>query len=176
MDNYQLQHSHNDFSERLQVIVTFNSFVSTVVYSIYKAISKKVTITVVFLEEVFPHTCITIYICVLEFLCIRHFTSHNLDESCRNVIVSVSKAINTLHGGRSEATLFAAQKSLADFTGMIHRGYLLHLTVTDSLMDNRNNVGNKIAILGGDYFISKACLGLASLQNTHVSMTYAIYM
>ena len=86
------------------------------------------------------------------------------------MIVSVSKAINSLHGGRNETTVFAAQKSLAEFTGMIHKGYLLHLTVTDSLVDNRNNVGNKIAILGGDYFISKACLGLASLQNTYVSL------
>ena len=99
---------------------------------------------------------------------------HNLDTSCKNVIVSVSKAINSLHGVTNETTVFANQKSLAEFTGMIHKGYLLHLTVTDSLVDTRNNVGNKIAILGGDYFISKACLGLASLQNTYVSVCVCV--
>ena len=59
---------------------------------------------------------------------------------------------------------------------MIHKGYLLHLTVTDTLMDNKDNVGNKIAILSGDYFISKACLGLAHLQNTYVSVCVRAYM
>ena len=106
-------------------------------------------------------------LCVLSF---RHFTSHDLDTSCKNVIVCVSKAINSLHSVRNEAKVFAAQKSLAELTGMIYKGYLLHLTVTDALMDNKNNVGNKIAILSGDYFISKACLGLARLQNTYVSV------
>ena len=90
------------------------------------------------------------------------------------MILSVSKAINSLHGGRNDTTVFAAQKSLAEFAGMIHKGYLLHLTVADSLTDHKNNVGNKIAILSGDYFISKACLGLASLQNTHVSLSVCL--
>ena len=105
---------------------------------------------------------------------IRRFTSHDLDTSCRDVIVCVSKAINSLHSSRNEATVYAAQESLAELTGMIHKGYLLHLTVTDAVMDNRNNVGNKIAILSGDYFISKACLGLARLQNTYVSLCVCV--
>ena len=110
-------------------------------------------------------------LCVLSF---RHFTSHDLDASCKNVIICVSKAINSLQSVRNEAAVFAAQKCLAELTGMIHKGYLLHLTVTDTLMDNKDNVGNKIAILSGDYFISKACLGLARLQNTYVSV--CVYM
>lgn len=28
--------------------------------------------------------------------------------------------------------------------------------------------GNKIAILGGDYLLAKACVGLADLRNTYV--------
>ena len=95
-----------------------------------------------------------------------------MDTSCKYIVTSVSKAINGLQN--DSTAILSVQESLAELAGMIHRAYLIHLTVTDSMVDSSNDVGNKIAILAGDYFLAKACLGLAHLQNTHVCMCLCI--
>ena len=64
------------------------------------------------------------------------------------------------------------QAAIAAITEMIHTATLLHDDVIDEADTRRNAAsinaayGNKLAILGGDYLLSRASVGLARLQNT----------
>ncbi|GMI88976.1 geranyl diphosphate synthase 1, GERANYLPYROPHOSPHATE SYNTHASE [Hibiscus trionum] len=66
------------------------------------------------------------------------------------------------------------QQRIAEITEMIHVASLLHDDVLDDA-DTRRGVGslnavmgNKLAVLAGDFLLSRACLTLASLRNTEV--------
>ncbi|KAJ8538465.1 hypothetical protein K7X08_027686 [Anisodus acutangulus] len=66
------------------------------------------------------------------------------------------------------------QQSIAEITEMIHVASLLHDDVLDDA-DTRRGIGslnfvmgNKIAVLAGDFLLSRACVALASLKNTEV--------
>ncbi|KAB2021103.1 hypothetical protein ES319_D07G116700v1 [Gossypium barbadense] len=66
------------------------------------------------------------------------------------------------------------QQRIAEITEMIHVASLLHDDVLDDA-DTRRGVGslnavmgNKLAVLAGDFLLSRACLTLASLKNTEV--------
>ncbi|XP_068650179.1 solanesyl-diphosphate synthase 1, mitochondrial-like isoform X2 [Aristolochia californica] len=70
--------------------------------------------------------------------------------------------------------LYSRQQSIAEITEMIHVASLLHDDVLDDA-DTRRGIGslnvvmgNKIAVLAGDFLLSRACVALASLQNTEV--------
>ncbi|XP_043703070.1 solanesyl-diphosphate synthase 1, mitochondrial-like isoform X1 [Telopea speciosissima] len=66
------------------------------------------------------------------------------------------------------------QQCIAEITEMIHAASLLHDDVLDDAETRRGigslNVvmGNKIAVLAGDFLLSRACVALASLKNTEV--------
>ncbi|KAL4564139.1 hypothetical protein LXL04_028191 [Taraxacum kok-saghyz] len=66
------------------------------------------------------------------------------------------------------------QQSIAETTEMIHVASLLHDDVLDDV-DTRRGIGslnyvmgNKLAVLAGDFLLSRACITLASLKNTEV--------
>lgn len=66
------------------------------------------------------------------------------------------------------------QQSLAAITEMIHVASILHDDVLDDAETRRsvsslNSVmGNKLAVLSGDFLLSRACVALAALNNTQV--------
>ncbi|KAK9031059.1 hypothetical protein V6N11_032454 [Hibiscus sabdariffa] len=66
------------------------------------------------------------------------------------------------------------QQSIAEITEMIHVASLLHDDVLDDA-DKRRGIGslnavmgNKLAVLAGDFLLSRACVALAALKNTEV--------
>ncbi|CAN1227511.1 Solanesyl diphosphate synthase 3, chloroplastic/mitochondrial [Linum grandiflorum] len=68
--------------------------------------------------------------------------------------------------------LRARQQRIAEITEMIHVASLLHDDVLDDA-DTRRGIkslnlvmGNKVAVLAGDFLLSRACVALASLRNT----------
>lgn len=72
------------------------------------------------------------------------------------------------------AELRTRQQCIAEITEMIHVASLLHDDVLDDA-DARRGIGslnfvmgNKIAVLAGDFLLSRACVALASLKNTEV--------
>ncbi|XP_077253830.1 solanesyl diphosphate synthase 3, chloroplastic/mitochondrial-like isoform X2 [Tasmannia lanceolata] len=79
-----------------------------------------------------------------------------------SVFESVSKDLRT------------RQQCIAEITEMIHVASLLHDDVLDDA-DTRRGIGslnfvmgNKLAVLAGDFLLSRACVALASLKNTEV--------
>ncbi|XVE88435.1 hypothetical protein DITRI_Ditri19aG0069600 [Diplodiscus trichospermus] len=66
------------------------------------------------------------------------------------------------------------QQSIAEISEMIHVASLLHDDVLDDA-DKRRGIGslnavmgNKLAVLAGDFLLSRACVSLAALKNTEV--------
>ncbi|KAK9733582.1 hypothetical protein RND81_04G076500 [Saponaria officinalis] len=63
---------------------------------------------------------------------------------------------------------------IAEITELIHVGGLLHGDITDGAETGRDSgpfnlvLGNKLAVLVGDFLLSKAYVSLASLENTEV--------
>ncbi|KAJ8510895.1 hypothetical protein OPV22_001329 [Ensete ventricosum] len=70
--------------------------------------------------------------------------------------------------------LRARQQCIAEITEMIHVASLLHDDVLDDANTRRGIgslnfvMGNKLAVLAGDFLLSRACVALASLKNTEV--------
>lgn len=95
-----------------------------------------------------------------------------------NVPMSVQPAAATATATATADTLPTELRSrhqcLAEITEMIHVASLCHDDVLDDA-DTRRGIGslnfvmgNKIAVLAGDFLLSRACLALASLKNTEV--------
>lgn len=77
-------------------------------------------------------------------------------------------------GGTTTTDLRSRQQRIAEITEMIHVASLLHDDVLDDA-DTRRGIGslnfvmgNKLAVLAGDFLLSRACVALASLKNTEV--------
>ncbi|CAL5197757.1 unnamed protein product [Lathyrus oleraceus] len=77
-------------------------------------------------------------------------------------------------GGATRNDLRSRQQRIAEITEMIHVASLLHDDVLDDA-DTRRGIGslnfvmgNKLAVLAGDFLLSRACVTLASLKNTEV--------
>ncbi|KAA8514892.1 hypothetical protein F0562_018071 [Nyssa sinensis] len=75
---------------------------------------------------------------------------------------------------RLSTELRKRQQCLAEIVEMIHVASLLHDDVLDDA-DTRRGIGslnfvmgNKLAVLAGDFLLSRACVALASLKNTDV--------
>ncbi|KAA3488328.1 solanesyl diphosphate synthase 3, chloroplastic/mitochondrial isoform X1 [Gossypium australe] len=66
------------------------------------------------------------------------------------------------------------QQSIAEITEMIHVASLLHDDVLDDA-DKRRGIGslNALAVLAGDFLLSRACVALAALKNTEVVLLIA---
>ncbi|XP_021608364.1 solanesyl diphosphate synthase 3, chloroplastic/mitochondrial isoform X2 [Manihot esculenta] len=72
------------------------------------------------------------------------------------------------------AELRTRQQCIAEITEMIHVASLLHDDVLDDAETRRGIgslnfvMGNKVAVLAGDFLLSRACVALASLKNAEV--------
>jgi decaprenyl-diphosphate synthase subunit 2 len=72
-----------------------------------------------------------------------------------------------------------SQRQLAEIVELIHTANLIHLGVVN-LKDVQPadgplkdmELGNKIAILSGDFLLANACTALAQLRNTKVSYSF----
>lgn len=98
------------------------------------------------------------------------------------VLLLMATALNVpMHRSPYEAAndplsteLRSRQQCIAEITEMIHVASLLHDDVLDDA-DTRRGIGslnfvmgNKLAVLAGDFLLSRACVALASLKNTEV--------
>ncbi|KAI3859620.1 hypothetical protein MKW92_009531 [Papaver armeniacum] len=95
-----------------------------------------------------------------------------------SILLLMASALNVslLHDAATNAFsgLRTRQQRVAEITEMIHVASLLHDDVLDDA-DTRRGVpslnycmGNKLSVLAGDFLLSRACVALASLNNTEV--------
>lgn len=98
-----------------------------------------------------------------------------IDE--RDIHDGDSKELNEVDNSKLCST--PSQIRLAEITEMIHTASLFHDDVIDKATTRRNVssvnqvFGNKLAILGGDFLLSRASVSLARLRNLQVS--YNLY-
>nr|XP_026695230.1 decaprenyl-diphosphate synthase subunit 2-like [Ciona intestinalis] len=73
--------------------------------------------------------------------------------------------------------IYNSQRTLAELTELIHTAFLVHrgLTGVDTLMKQDSNnsrsemeLGNKMAVLSGDFLLANACVALSELRNSKV--------
>lgn len=108
-------------------------------------------------------------------------SSDSSSGSCSSVSKDVSAlAASTMHADAAISAddhgMFAtpSQRRLAEITEMIHTASLFHDDVIDKATTRRNMssvnqvFGNKLAILGGDFLLSRASVSLARLRNLEV--------
>ncbi|KAJ4842778.1 Solanesyl diphosphate synthase 3, chloroplastic/mitochondrial [Turnera subulata] len=91
-----------------------------------------------------------------------------------NVRIPQPTSVSIGDRSAAEAELRFRQQRLAEITEMIHVASLLHDDVLDDA-DTRRGIGsvnfvmgNKVAVLAGDFLISRACVALAALNNWEV--------
>ncbi|KAG1348181.1 solanesyl-diphosphate synthase 1, mitochondrial [Cocos nucifera] len=95
-----------------------------------------------------------------------------LMASALNMPLPHSVADGVFHSLPNE--LRSRQQCIAEITEMIHVASLLHDDVLDDAETRRGVgslnfvMGNKLAVLAGDFLLSRACVALASLKNTEV--------
>ncbi|KAJ1421278.1 isoprenoid synthase domain-containing protein [Ochromonadaceae sp. CCMP2298] len=106
--------------------------------------------------------------------CAKYFFETDGGKKIRpTMVLAVSYALNA---AGSKAALYAtpSQKRLAEITEMIHTASLFHDDVIDKATTRRGSpsvnqvFGNKLAILGGDFLLSRASVSLARLRNLEV--------
>ncbi|KAI4312390.1 hypothetical protein MLD38_037200 [Melastoma candidum] len=88
--------------------------------------------------------------------------------------LNVPEASHRSLGDTLSTELRTRQQSVAEITEMIHVASLLHDDVLDDAQTRRGIgslnfiMGNKLAVLAGDFLLSRACVALAALKNTEV--------
>jgi hexaprenyl-diphosphate synthase len=76
---------------------------------------------------------------------------------------------------RSESDILPSQRRLAEITELIHTASLLHDDVIDHSISRRGapsanlEFGNKVAVLAGDFLLSRASVALARLRDAEVT-------
>jgi geranylgeranyl pyrophosphate synthase len=105
--------------------------------------------------------------------CARYFFDIEGGKKIRPVMVlAVSYALSAQQGSVMCAT--PSQRRVAEITEMIHTASLFHDDVIDKATTRRNMpsvnkvFGDKVAILGGDFLLSRATISLARLRNVKV--------
>ncbi|XP_073303862.1 solanesyl diphosphate synthase 3, chloroplastic/mitochondrial-like isoform X5 [Primulina huaijiensis] len=88
--------------------------------------------------------------------------------------VPMPRPVPDAAGDTLSMELRSRQRCIAEITEMIHVASILHDDVLDDA-DTRRGIGslnfvmgNKLAVLAGDFLLSRACVALASLKNTEV--------
>jgi len=85
-----------------------------------------------------------------------------------------SGSVKSKNSSKGWGSASPSQKRLAEITEMIHTASLFHDDVIDKATTRRGSssvnqvFGNKLAILGGDFLLSRASVALARLRNTEV--------
>lgn len=108
--------------------------------------------------------------------CAKYFFEIDCGKKIRpTMVMAVSYALNAQTSYKKNCSdVLPLQKRLAEITEMIHTASLFHDDVIDKAATRRgvpsaNQVfGNKLAILGGDFLLSRASVALARLRNIEV--------
>lgn len=100
---------------------------------------------------------------------------------------TLSKEVSTNDEFDEASGVLLKQRKLAEIVEMISAAYSIHKSVLnlphelptgadDDAKEDLSQLeyGNKIAILGGDYLLANACVGLADLRNTYIVEMIAI--
>jgi len=89
--------------------------------------------------------------------------SDKLHQTRGLLVLLVSKAAN------HSAEILPKQRALAEITELIHTAHLIHNGIIDLQSEDTNlELGNKMAVLCGDYLLAHSCVELAALQNVKV--------
>ncbi|KAI3831609.1 hypothetical protein MKX03_017457 [Papaver bracteatum] len=91
------------------------------------------------------------------------------------ILLLMASALNVSPpGSNAFSGLRTRQQRVAEITEMIHVASLLHDDVLDDANTRRGVpslnycMGNKLSVLAGDFLLSRACVALASLENTEI--------
>ncbi|MES1922426.1 hypothetical protein MHBO_003937, partial [Bonamia ostreae] len=120
----------------------------------------------------------------------RHIVERSGKKLRPSITLLLSKALQNCSPTRSEKVartadladtngldyrgVFERQKRLSEIVELVHTGSILHDDVIDEADSRRGGesvrkrYGNKVAILGGDYFLAKASISLAILGDNEV--------
>ncbi|XP_033326045.1 decaprenyl diphosphate synthase subunit 2 [Megalopta genalis] len=108
------------------------------------------------------------------------FNGRNNMQAWGLIVLLISKAAGHLNVDNMEedkaAGVLHSQRALAEVTEMIRTSHLVHkglINIVPSLHLetselNDMNVGNKIALLSGDYLLANSCAELANLRNQEI--------
>ena len=107
--------------------------------------------------------------------CANYFLNIDSGKKIRpTMVLAISYALNS-QGTTSTGSSSTSQKRLAEITEMIHTASLFHEDVIDKATTHRRSTpsihqafGNKLAVLGGDFLLSRASISLARLRNLEV--------
>jgi decaprenyl-diphosphate synthase subunit 2 len=102
-----------------------------------------------------------------------------INFSCRSLVYSNDKTHQTRgllvllvsKAAKIDQTqdIMPEQRTLAEITELVHTAHLIHTGVINLNTPNVNlEMGNKMAVLCGDFFLAHSCVQLASLQNIKV--------
>ena len=107
--------------------------------------------------------------------CANYFLNIDSGKKIRpTMVLAISYALNA-QGTTETGSSSTSQKRLAEITEMIHTASLFHDDVIDQAATHRRSTpsihqafGNKLAVLGGDFLLSRASISLARLRNVEV--------
>lgn len=106
-------------------------------------------------------------------------TGHPLIATAKNLVYSNDKTHQTrgllvllmskAAKRESGQDILPEQRTLAEITELVHTAHLIHTGVINLNTPNANlEMGNKMAVLCGDFFLAHSCVQLATLQNLKV--------
>ncbi|KAI9553072.1 hypothetical protein GHT06_020963 [Daphnia sinensis] len=106
-------------------------------------------------------------------------TGHPLITTAKNLVYSNDKTHQTRgllvllmsKAAKKESgqDILPEQRTLAEITELVHTAHLIHTGVINLNTPNANlEMGNKMAVLCGDFFLAHSCVQLATLQNLKV--------
>ncbi|GAU12532.1 hypothetical protein TSUD_182460 [Trifolium subterraneum] len=72
------------------------------------------------------------------------------------------------HGGTTPTDLRSRQQRIAEVASLLHDDVLDDADTRRGVSSVNFSVGNKLAVLAGDFLLARACVALASLKNTEV--------
>lgn len=85
------------------------------------------------------------------------------------IVLLMSKAANR----DPSQDILPEQRTLAEITELVHTAHLIHTGVINLNTPNTNlEMGNKMAVLCGDFFLAHSCVQLATLQNLKVWLIF----
>lgn len=92
------------------------------------------------------------------------YSNDKIHQTRGLLVLLISKATN-----KNTSEILPNQRSLAEITELIHTAHLIHSgVVNNETKDNNLELGNKMAILCGDYLLAHSCVALAALRNARV--------
>ncbi|KAI8098968.1 solanesyl pyrophosphate synthase [Halteromyces radiatus] len=92
----------------------------------------------------------------------KHYLSGDTERIRPLLVLLMAQANASINGSNM---ILDAQRRLAEISEMIHISSLLHYDILDDNDNPGNVIGNKMAVLAGDFLLARASLALAQLRN-----------